>query len=68
MLKFSKFNASNRFKFRGILAGKSEGILNAPLNVVWSSTHDFYDLSWWDSNFNITRLEKEARLVQMFRT
>ena len=51
-----------------IQGGRTTGVVEAPLSVVWASAQDFFDLSWWSSNFIITKdtsdPTKDTRIVK----
>ena len=44
------------YVYKGILAGKSEGLINAPISAVWHKTQNFNDLSWLDTDLEVTML------------
>ena len=59
------FAVIHPYKRGATLGGKSEGVLNAPLSVVWANCQDFYDLSWWSKDFKIDKLDNDIRRVQI---
>ena len=48
LAKFAKERVS-----KGIFVGSRSVLLNAPLNVVWHRTSNFYDLTWYAPKLTI---------------
>jgi hypothetical protein len=49
----------------GVLSGKAEGIINAPLHIVWTKAQDFWDLSWSNDKFVVKDLGNNTRLATL---
>jgi hypothetical protein len=45
--------------------GQASIIIKAPSECVWLVIKDFFDLSWWDSKYNIVKLNDVDRLLNV---
>mmetsp|Transcript_27219 Transcript_27219/g.20366 ORF Transcript_27219/g.20366 Transcript_27219/m.20366 type:complete len:161 (-) Transcript_27219:615-1097(-) len=59
--KYVRVYPNNSYEYRGILAGKFEGVITAPLNIVWARAHDFMDISWKTDDYKLEKMDKNRR-------
>jgi len=57
------FKGTPNFPYKGAEALRAQTIISAPINVVWASMYDFFDMTWHRDDLTLTKVNNYTRSI-----